>query len=335
MKFKTFIGVDVSKLTLDVCLVREGRQVAHTVVSNDTKSLSSFFRKIKNTQELSSLLICAEHTGHYSNILRTYCLEHNISLWLESGAQINLSSGVQRSKSDRTDAHRIACYASRYSDRARVETIEPTALEEAKLLLSERELYVRERAKYRAQIKDLRKFISRPFYRDRKLRMDRHIKRLGKSIDQIDHRIDELFGSTEELTRQMEILQSVDGVGKQVALNTIIATHGFRKFKNGRQFACHSGVAPFKYTSGTSQRSRNKVSNRANKKLKTLFHMAALSAIRVNGEFKDYFERKIAEGKNKMTVINAVRAKIINRIFALIRENRTYEKKVKPKLHNP
>jgi len=54
--------------------------------------------------------------------------------------------------------------------------------------------------------------------------------------------------------------------------------------------------------------------------------MAALSAIKMKGEFRDYFERKLAEGKNKMTIINAVRAKIINRIFALIREDRKYEK---------
>ncbi|WP_029038028.1 transposase, partial [Salinimicrobium xinjiangense] len=93
-----------------------------------------------------------------------------------------------------------------------------------------------------------------------------------------------------------------------------------------RKFACHIGVAPFSFHSGTSQRSKNKVSHRANKKLKTLFHMAALSAIKMKGELRDYFERKIAEGKNKMTVVNAVRAKLINRIFALIRENRQYEK---------
>ena len=56
--------------------------------------------------------------------------------------------------------------------------------------------------------------------------------------------------------------------------------------------------------------------------------MAALSAIQTNGEFKEYFERKVAEGKNKMTVINAVRAKIIHRMFALIRDNRTYQPKL-------
>ncbi|MBO6496378.1 MAG: IS110 family transposase, partial [Roseivirga sp.] len=128
------------------------------------------------------------------------------------------------------------------------------------------------------------------------------------------------------LKRQYEILTSVDGIGKQVAVQTIVATKGFTKFSEARKFACHVGCAPFKYHSGSSIRSRNKVSHRANKKLKQLYHMAALSVVRSEGVMKEYFERKVAEGKNKMTVINAIRAKLIATIFALIRDNRKYEK---------
>lgn len=54
--------------------------------------------------------------------------------------------------------------------------------------------------------------------------------------------------------------------------------------------------------------------------------MAALSAIQAPGELRDYYLRKVESGKNKMTVINAVRAKIIHRIFPVIKNNTTYEK---------
>ena len=43
------------------------------------------------------------------------------------------------------------------------------------------------------------------------------------------------------------------------------------------------------------------------------------------GDLKTYFERKVAEGKNKMTVLNAVRAKLVARMFAVIRNNRVYQ----------
>jgi hypothetical protein len=64
----------------------------------------------------------------------------------------------------------------------------------------------------------------------------------------------------------------------------------------------------------------------ANKNMKRLLHMAALSSIRIQGDLKDYYTRKVAEGKNKMSVINAIRNKLILRIFACVKENREYEK---------
>lgn len=325
MKFKSFIGVDVSKLSLDICLITEDGEIRNYKIDNTLKSLKIFFNKITTSINLQETLVCGEFTGHYSNILRSFCLDNEIILWLESGAEIKLRSGVQRSKSDKVDAERIADYAMRYTDKARFQTLEDDAIAESKLLITERELYIKERAKYKAQIKDLGTFIKEKSFKDRSRRLKKHVSRLTKSIEEIDLAIKELF-KTEKLSAQKRILKSIAGVGDQVAINTIIATGGFTKFKNGRKFACHIGVAPFSFHSGTSQRSRNKVSHRANKKLKTLFHMAALSAIKMKGELRDYFERKVAEGKNKMTVVNAVRAKIINRIFALIRENRNYEK---------
>lgn len=328
MKFKSFIGIDVSKLTLDICLITEDGEIKNFKIDNTLKSLKIFFKRITTCINLQETLVCGEFTGHYSNILRSFCLDNEIALWLESGAEIKLRSGVQRSKSDKVDAERIADYAMRYTDKARLQTLEDDAIAESKLLITERELYIKERAKYKAQLRDLGTFIKEKSFKNRSKRLKKHVSRLTKSIDEIDLAIKVLF-KTEKLAEQKNILTSIGGIGDQVAINTIIATGGFTKFKNGRKFACHIGVAPFSFHSGTSQRSRNKVSNRANKKLKTLFHMAALSAIKMKGELREYFERKVAEGKNKMTVVNAVRAKLINRIFALIRENRKYEKSFK------
>lgn len=335
MKFKSFIGVDVSKLTLDLCLINLDGEIKNFKIENTPSALKKFFRSVGEVVDIENTLVCAEYTGHYSNVLKNHCLSNEIGLWLESGAEIKLRSGVQRRKNDKIDAERIAQYAIRYVDKASLQTLEEEAIEESKLLLSERELYIKERAKYKTQVKDLENFIEKKYYKDRKKRLKKHITLLSKSIETVDQRIKELFETTEKLSSQMKILKSIDGVGEQVAIQTIVSTKAFTKFSNGRKFACHVGVAPFSFESGTSQRSRSKVSHRANKKLKTLFHMAALSAIKMQGEFRDYFERKLTEGKNKMTIINSVRAKIINRIFALIRDNRKYEKNYQFDLVNP
>lgn len=334
MKFKSFVGVDVSKLTLDVCILTEDGEIKNHQIKNSLPDLKKLLRLLEKCIDVEETLVCAEYTGHYSNILKSFCIERGIALWLESGAEIKLRSGVQRQKNDKMDAERIADYARRYEDKAKLQDIEDQSLEKSKLLVSERELYVKERAKYKAQLKDLKNYIDDRSFKDRSKRLRKHIARLTQSIEDIDQEIKELF-KVGKLAEQKRILTSIDGVGDQVAINTIVATEAFKKFSNGRKFACHVGVAPFSFHSGTSQRSRNKVSHRANKKLKALFHMAALSALKMEGEYREYFERKIAEGKSKMTVINAIRSKIINRMFALIRDNRKYEKSYNLSLLNP
>lgn len=325
MQFETVIGIDVSKLSLDLALISSDGEVQSFKIENKPLSIKRFFLKLSKTMDMGKTLICAEHTGHYGYPLRKVCLELNHALWLEGGAEIKQRSGVTRYKNDRVDAVRIADYAKRHQDKARIQIPEDPTLEAIRSLSSERELFVKERAKYKTHIKDLKGFMDEELYRARSKRLKKQVDALGKLIKDIDQQVKNLLESNERLSEQKAILTSVDGIGEQVALHTIVATGAFTRFSSGRKFACHVGVAPFAFESGTSQRSRRKVSFRANIHLKTLYHMAALSAVKMKGEFRDYFERKVAEGKNKMTVINAVRAKLINRIFALIRDNRKHE----------
>ena len=94
-------------------------------------------------------------------------------------------------------------------------------------------------------------------------------------------------------------------------------------------------MAPFTYSSGTSLRSKAKVSAKASKTLKTLLHMAALAAVKVQGDMRTYYERKVGEGKNKMSVLNAVRNKIIHRVFAVVRDVGNMKKNISRPLHEP
>ncbi|MDO8998506.1 MAG: IS110 family transposase, partial [Bacteroidota bacterium] len=59
---------------------------------------------------------------------------------------------------------------------------------------------------------------------------------------------------------------------------------------------------------------------------KKSLHMAALSAVHYKGDLQDFFLRKVAEGKNKMSVVNAIRNKLVLRVFACVRDNRLYDR---------
>ena len=152
------------------------------------------------------------------------------------------------------------------------------------------------------------------------------IKHLDKAIDAIETEIEETIANDEQLSHQMKLMLSIEGIGRKTALKMMLETQAFTRFTDSRKFCCHAGVVPFSYLLGSSQHSKNRVSQRANKSIKSLLHLAALSAIQnKNSELRIYYDRKVAEGKNKMTVLNAIRAKLIARIFAVIRDNNCYD----------
>lgn len=328
MTFKNFIGIDVSKRTLDLCLVTAQGQRSFYQCLNTHKAIENTLAIICKDHELDTdnTLLCAEHTSYYTKHLQQVCILGGQKLWMENPAQIKLSQGVQRGKNDKQDAGRIATYAQRFCDKAVILQASKAIYDQLAYLGAERDLLLSDASKYKAQLKDQADFIDPNLFKAKKKRIQRVIKELTDALAAIEKQISELIKSDPECVQQYKLLTSIDGIGKQVALHTIIETRGFTKFTDPRKFACHAGVAPFKYFSGSSIRSANKVSHRANKKLKKLLHMAALSVIRMKNEMTAYYERKVAEGKNKMSVINAVRAKLIARMFSVINKNTQYQK---------
>lgn len=322
-----FIGVDISKKKLDFCVLFKDTIVREEVVNNNNPSILHFLETFLSDFKTSTdnLLVCAEHTGQYTFPLSVACQSISCGLWLENPAQIKYSSGFTRGKNDKVDARRIARYASRFSDKARYHDRPGEELERLKQLRNEQDLYKSDVAKYKGQLTDQRDFMLDKLYQEKAKRLERLIGELEKLIKDIDQLVETIIRSSKVLRRQRELLLSVEGIGPVVALCMLVETEAFTRFDDPRKFACHAGVAPFQYTSGSSQHSRNRVSRRANKQIKTLLHMAALSITgRKSGELKAYYERKVKEGKNKMTVINAIRAKLIARMFSVIKKDQFY-----------
>lgn len=128
----------------------------------------------------------------------------------------------------------------------------------------------------------------------------------------------------EQIEINRKLIESIPEVGKQTALALITATNNFETIDDPRKIACHAGVAPFKKESGTTLKNRPRVSHLANKNLKVALHMIALSAVKWCQPIKQFYERKVSEGKNKMSALNAVRNKLLHIISALIRKQEKF-----------
>ena len=166
----------------------------------------------------------------------------------------------------------------------------------------------------------------------KKLGLDRSLLKMNEQliaqietqVEQIEKQIEEIIQADETLCQQAGLMRSVPGVGKVLCWMMLTKTEGFTLINEPRKMACYSGVVPFDYQSGTSIRSKPRVSMYADKSLKSILHLAAMSAIRLENDLRKYYQRKVTEGKNKMSVLNAVRNKIIHRIFAVIKNQKPY-----------
>ena len=328
-KYTYFVGIDVSKQHLDYAVVQDGKVLTNKCSTNTSKAI---LKAIKGLQKqvkgltMANSLFCLEHTGIYSYPLLNTCKQEGADIWLEQAIQIQRSLGVQRGKSDPLDARRIALYAYKNRQEARLWVPRREVVEEIKELTNLPERCLKNISRHQKPIQELQSHGNPRIAKIIEDACQASTEGERNALAEIEAKIDHLFKQDAELSRLYQLVTSVDGVGKYIAAQVIVDTNELDNITEGKKYACYSGVAPFEHTSGSSVRSRSRVSHRANKRSKTLFHMAALSAIRISGEFKDYYQRKVAEGKNKMSVINAIRNKIVLRVFACVRNNKVYQK---------
>lgn len=322
---RCFIGVDISKEKVDVAgLDSDYKVLFEKKISNSEVKIRTFLlgalRKLKLSNQ--EILVCCEQTGIYNRHLERVCVELGITLWVESAFKIKKAASSLRGKSDKMDAMRIADYARRYSDKQRNYEEPSPDHQKLKTLLNARDTITGEITRLTQQINESRDF-DQIKHKLLKACFDKPVKALKKQLAEIEKEINLLVDACPEMQQNAKLLSSIPGIGRQNALAFIVYTQNFKNFSNAKHLACYAGVAPFPNESGTIIK-RARVSKLANLKLKSLLHMAAMSCIRAKGELKEYYIRKVKEGKNKMVVLNNIRNKLIERMFAVIKRQSAY-----------
>lgn len=328
MTLNNFIGIDVSKDTFDVALIKDNNQ---TIIAEDNFTNSSAglvklqeFLK-KQSLNMEETLFCMEHTGIYCRLLSHYLTENKYYVWLEMPVQIIRSLGIQRGKNDKLDARRIAEYAYLKKDKAVLWQPPREVLIQINDLLTLRDRLVESRKSLKQPIKELMDTGFKDAARLIESRCKITLNAIDKEIKQIEKELQDKINKDTNLKRLFGLATSVPGIGKITAMFMLYYTNEFRLLNNARKLACYCGVAPFEHKSGTSIRGKTRVSPFANKKLKKLLHLVALSTLAYDPELSQYYKRKLTEGKHKMVVINALRNKILHRLCAVINRGTPYQ----------
>jgi len=321
MKRFLFIGIDFSKSKFDVSALEniDEKNVIQATFDNEATGYNDFLKWVSRQSKIKreDWRFCGEHTGLYSRGLSNFLAKKGLFIWLENPLQIKQCSGIKRAKNDLFDSLVIAQYACRYIDRAVAYKPSEKEVEALRLLVSYRSRLVKNKVSLQVAASEMRRVIKRDttarFVYESSMR---EIERIKKQINGIEQKMHNTVVNS-SLKENYLLINSIKGVGMQTAVMMIIHTNNFEGFENARQIASYCGCAPFPNQSGTIDKG-NHISRLANKELKVLLSQCAVSAIQHNKEMATYAQRKMAEGKTKRIIINNVRNRLIQRIFAVV-----------------
>lgn len=327
MTLDWFVGIDVSKATLDAALCHKEypNQFIHQQFTNTAAGFKQLLGWVKQQKvDIGSSFFCMEHTGHYTLALCCFIQEEGLSYTLVSPLHLKKSLGITRGKNDRVDAQRIAQFACLHYRTLKPMKLPSACLLKLKNLMAFRDRLTKTKVSLKQTLQDLKDTSSLVDNSFIIKQSEKQLKLVEQQIKHTDKQMEATIQEDEQVQDHFRLINSVVGIGMITAVAFLIYTQDFVAFDNGRQFACYAGVAPFEYSSGSSIKGSTKVSPLANRKMKALLSNCASAAVQHDPELKLYYQRKLKEGKAKLAVLNAVQAKLINRVFATIGRGTEY-----------
>lgn len=324
--YSFFVGIDISKSFFHAAFLKEKEVINLGKFSNDHAGFKILLQHLEQegSRVKNEWFICFENTGSYSKPLLNWLISQQITCREENALLISRSMGLRRGKDDIIDARDICLYAFRHRD-----TLQPTILTKPgiarlKKLLSRRSFLIRHRHACKVTLRDQKVEMDPDMYHIIHAQNEHLVHVFDQQILDIDQLIQQTIDENPSLRTNDQLAQSVKGIGPITSAFLIAYTHNYERFYNARKFACYSGIAPFPNCSGTSLNGKTRVSHLANKQLKALLSNGANAAIIHDQELKAYYARKRAEGKEFGPVINAVKNKLIQRVFAVIKRQTPY-----------
>jgi transposase len=311
------IGLDVSKLTVDACLLLSNGKKQSITIDNTNSGfvhLASFLHGLT----VENIHACLEPTGRYSRPLSNFLSSLGIKTSLVNSFTVKnhgRSKNV-RSKSDRIDSFLLADYCMMHNP--------PGWTPPSKTRLELRDIQNR-LANIAEQIRQeenrLEAGLESTIVRED---IEESLVRLMMSKDRLEKEARKLIKSDTTFSTNFTILKSIIGVG-DVSAVLLLASIVFNEFPNGRTVGAFAGLAPVFHESGTSVRSKPRISKTGSSRLRGGLYFPAICAIQHNPQIREFAERLKSKNKPGKVIICAVMRKLLVVASALIRKQELYD----------
>ena len=304
-----FVGIDVSKLTLDVAIRPTGE---HFQIANDDKEFPALCKRLK---QLSVERIVLEATGGLEVLLFTHLAAAGLPVCRVNPAQARhfAQATNQLAKTDSVDARLLAHFGDALKPEARPlpssQQLEFDALLTRRRQLVEMLVAEKNRLKQAPSIKRVAKEIQA------------HIAWLEKRLKQSDKELRQKLESNPVWRVNDQLLQSVPGIG-DITSQTLLASLPELGNLSNKQIAALVGVAPFARESGSKRGPRRIRGGRG--AVRAVLYMATISASRYNPVIKEFYDRLVKAGKKKKVALVACMRKLLTILNAIIKEQRPW-----------
>ena len=320
------LGLDVSKLTFDACILRHGAKPIRNKFPNSAKGFNQLLVWLYGFDR-DQLHACLEPTGVYSKGLANFLWQQGLRV-----SQVN-SYAVQchgrsknfRSKTDRIDAFLLADYCLMQNP----PTWEPPSPVQAELKEIQRRL-----ASLDEQIRQEENRLEAVECAIVREDIEDNLGRLYVRRKRFEAAAKSLVKKNESLATNYAIVNSIIGLGEKSSLR-LLALVQFENFSDGRQVGCYAGLTPRQFDSGTSIHKRPRISRVGNSELRAALYFPAMVAMQHNPQMREFAERLKAKNKPPKVIICAVMRKLLVLATMLINKQQFYDPNYRSSLMSP
>ena len=315
----SYVGVDISKDKIDVCLLI-GDNGIHKIYKNNVFGWGLLLKLFINKKLIPS--ICMEATGKYHLGLATYMYNQGYKVSVVNPFKIKSfrNTKLLRNKTDSYDAYAIADYCRLYAPRE----WKPDSKEKTEL----RDLY-RVLDSYKAELTRQNNKLELFTGSEKLLKVKKEtISHINKQIIKIELLIEEFISENKEMNRDRNLLKTIPGIANTTAVALLAELPEIDNFKTARELASHIGVTTMHNSSVKSIYKRTGISKIGNSILRKALYFPAVTAKNHSRTLSDFATKLLAKEKAKMSVIIAVMRKLIHIIYGVLKSGENYKDKI-------
>jgi transposase len=314
-----FVGIDVSKDSLDACLLLPGEKERQAAFANDARGHAALIAWADRHADGHALHFCLEATGPYSEAPADTLAGAGRLVSVANPARVkaHAAAGGQGNKTDPADARAVAYFAR---DRQPPAWQPPTPeVRQLQGLVRRVDDLVEMAAREKGRL------ASPALTKAARRSVQRTIRLLEKEAAKVQAEADALVAATEPLRADRELLETIPGVGRQTATTVLAELPAVERLPSAESAAAACGLAPRECRSGTSVKKRTRLSKAGNARLRKALYLPTLTAIRFNPLLQGFFERLVAAGKPKMQAVGACMRKLVMLCYGVLKNRASFD----------